>query len=92
VSSMHHVDDEDGVGAMHHEMSNMLQNNNMDHPGDHAEPPTTPTVEKSVRIAEGMEVTEVDLLIFMPDKYDDVWLDEWSDIVSRASKTQVNVV
>jgi len=39
---------------------------------------------KSVRIA-----TEnfLDILILLPDKYDDVWLDEWSDIVSRTSRT-----
>jgi len=56
------------------------------------ESPKSPTVEKSVRIAEQPVENEVDILIYLPDKYDDVWLDEWSDILSRTSKTQVNGV
>jgi len=56
------------------------------------ESPKSPTVEKSVRIAEQPVENEVDILIYLPDKYDDVWLDEWSDILSRTSKTHVNGV
>jgi len=49
--------------------------------------PSAP-VKKCVRVTEDLGENEVDILIYLPDKYDDVWLDEWSDIVSRNSKIQ----
>jgi hypothetical protein len=79
------ADGDNGYGA-----TEMYNNNTSDYSESRADEPKSPTVEKCVRIAEKLEDDEVDILIYLPDKYDDVWLDEWSDILSRTSKTQVN--
>lgn len=47
--------------------------------------------EKATRFADPLtsekggsgQRTEVDILIYLPDKYEDTWLDEWSDITNR---------
>ena len=46
--------------------------------------------QKHVTVAEPSPTIELDILIIMPERFDDIWLDEWSDLSRQTSRMSIS--
>ena len=46
--------------------------------------------QKHVTMTEPSPAIELDILIIMPERFDDIWLDEWSDLSRRSSRMSIS--